>query len=148
MNQHNICRGFTIGVEEKKNKYMIVGLFFNKTKILEHWESVAQVSLITTRFNQKDLPKMYIYVIEKLTFEHVEREEVHYLKLTIGNEVLFLNSIEVQLFPSILNRIISRCDILNRNDNFDKNFDEFQEFKIFEDYPIQVSLKNEKSRKR
>ena len=138
MSQHNICHGLTVRVEKKGYKYHIVGLSYKQIKILENWESLAQVSMIATMFKQKELPKGYVYSVETLSFEHVERAKIHYLKLVIGEDTLFLSSLEVQLIPAIVNRVIARCDVLDRNSSFDIESDEYAEFKMFKEFPILV----------
>ncbi len=138
MSKHNICRNLTIEVNKKDRKYEIVGVLYNKKMILEHWESIAFFALICMEFSNKNIPKNQLYQIENLSFQHVEYGKQHFLKMTVLEDELFLNIIEVKIIPAILNRVIARCDVLARNAYYDLESDELAERKVFKEFPITV----------
>jgi len=138
MSLHNITHQFTTKVERENGKYGFAGVYFQDNKVLGNWESAAALSLLCTEFGRKELPKSKSYAIEGLIFRHVERNKVHFLQIDVNSQTVHLEAMAVKLFPAILNRVLARCDLLARNTYYDKQSDEFQDFPIFKDFPIQI----------
>jgi len=116
MSQHNICRGLTVKTVVKSQRTILEGVYFNDIIVIQQWEDIACLSLIATDFTREKFPKWYKYTLGEMSFEHVEQEKIHYLKMIVLDEIYYLNNMEVKIIPAILNRVIARCDILNRTD--------------------------------
>jgi hypothetical protein len=130
MTHIKLCKQLTICVEKKDKKYQLLGLYFEGTPLIEEWEDIAIFLVYLSTFSKKDMDKNTLYNIVDISIKRVEKQQEHFLKLTIQDyETLYLDHIEVKLIQAIANRVLARCDLL-----LERNVFYFQEdnYSIFE----------------
>lgn len=127
MSYFPICKDFGIKVDTKNKKYIFVGFFYKDEIIFRVWEDLAFMIVIFTDFSRKELEKIVTYNIGRLKISRVERNSRHYLRVQVGirGEEVHLNQTEVKFFPAICNRIIARCDILMRTNEYEQIIDDY-----------------------
>ena len=117
-----------------KTKYELNGLYYMDKPLFKKWELLAALSVIFTDFSQKNIAKKLVIKLEGLSFQHVEQNKIHYLKMKVEGDILYLHPIEVKLFPAIINRVIARCDVLNTYNEESFRIDENVEYA--KHYPV------------
>lgn len=126
MSHFYICKEFGIETSKKDKKYSLDGLTYNGDIVISEWEHVAFFLVIVNDFIKKELEKDMIYKIKELEISRVQKLKRQYMRIQIGmrGPVVYLNSIEVKFFPAVCNRVIARCDILARINEYEPGPDE------------------------
>lgn len=120
---HRIMGDFNVEIEKCNRQYELKGLRCRELVLLEDWEDIVMFSVIANDFGYGKLKKNFHYTIGPITMYRRTLKNEEYLRIEFINsygdlDAYDFQSTQVRALQTILNRIVWRCDVLNRKEDF------------------------------